>query len=90
MLARLLRKAVAVVLNRSAKAPDSPLLIFPAGLDHFAAGGAAAPLVRPLVLGRFCLRFGRLDIAAIIAAVRELVALLRQVCIKAVENRLVD
>ena len=48
------------------------------------------PLVCPLMLGRFCRRLGRLDVAAIIAAGLKVVALLRQVRIKMIENRLVD
>ena len=62
----------------------------PAGLHDFAAGGAGAALVCPLMVGRYCRRFRRRDSAAIIATGLEVVALLFQVCIKIIENRLVD
>src|SRR5277367_147425 len=63
------------------------VLLLPAGLHDFPAVGTAA---LPLLFVCPCRRLGRLDGAAIIAARPEVVTSLPQVCIKIVENRLVD
>lgn len=64
----------------------------PAGLDDLVAAEAAAPrsAVDARVLRRLCRSFGRAYVAATIAAGFEFVALLCQVRIKVIEDRLVD
>ena len=64
----------------------------PAGLDDLVAAVAAAPApaVNARVLRRLCRSLGGAYVAATIAAGLEFVALLRQVCRKVIEDRLVD
>src|ERR1700722_16004765 len=64
----------------------------PPRLDHFVAAvaAAAAPAIDARVLRRYCRSLSRAHVAALIAAGLKGVALLRQVRIKVIENRLVD
>src|SRR5271154_6958282 len=85
-LIRTLRIIAPLPLARQRRGAGAVLLL-PAGLHDFPAVGTAA---LPPLFVCLCPRLGRLDGAAIIAAGLEVVAFLRQVCVKIVENRLVD
>jgi len=68
------------------------LFVFPAGLNNLGAAvsAAAAAAIDARVLRRCCSSLGQAYIAAAIAAGLKVVALLCQVRVKVIENRLVD